>query len=94
MLVAVAVVGVSLWGALETEFVRSRVREKLAQTVRAELGLDASLGGLSFRLPFRVAAYSIRLNHPRHGLLVSARELLVVPSFLGLLSGELKLKRL
>lgn len=94
MLVAVAVVGVSLWGALETEFVRSRVRTKLAEAVRAELGLDASLGGLSFRLPFRVAAYSIRLNHPRHGLLVSARELLVVPSFFGLLSGELKLKRL
>lgn len=94
LLVAVAVVGVSLWGALETDFVRSRVRDKLAQAVRAELGLDASLGGLSFRLPFRVAAHSIRLNHPRHGLLVSARELVVVPSLLGLLKGELKLKRL
>ena len=94
LLAAVAVVGVAFWGALETEFVRARVREKLAQTVRAELGLDASLGGLSFRLPFRIAAYSVRLNHPRYGLLVSARELLIVPSFWGLLQGELKLKRL
>ncbi|MDB4977555.1 MAG: hypothetical protein JWN48_5896 [Myxococcaceae bacterium] len=94
LLLLVAVVGIAFWGALETDFVRSRVRDKLTQAVRAELGLDASLGGLSFRLPFRVAAYSIRLNHPRYGLLVSARELLVVPSFWGLLRGELKLKRL
>jgi translocation and assembly module TamB len=94
LLVAVVLVGVSLWSALESDFVRSRVRDKLAQAVRAELGLDASLGGLQFRLPFRIAAYSIRLNHPRHGLLVSARELQVVPSFWGLLAGELKLKRL
>jgi translocation and assembly module TamB len=87
-------VPVLLWAALESELVRSHVREKLTEAVRAELGLDASLGALSFRLPFRVAAYSIRLNHPRHGLLVSAKELLVVPSFWGLLQGELKLKRL
>ncbi|MDB4990347.1 MAG: hypothetical protein JWN04_5525, partial [Myxococcaceae bacterium] len=94
LLLAVVVVGVATWGALETDYVRSRVRDKVAQAVRAELGLDASLGGLSFRLPFRVAAYSIRLNHPRYGLLISARELLIVPSFWGLLRGELNFKRL
>ncbi|HEX5656342.1 MAG TPA: translocation/assembly module TamB domain-containing protein [Polyangiales bacterium] len=91
---ALAVVAVAFWGLLETEYVRAKVSEKLAQAVRQELGLDASLGGLSFRLPFRVAAYSIRLNHPRNGNLVSARELVVVPSLWGLLRGELKIKRL
>ena len=34
------------------------------------------------------------IAHPLHGPLVSAQELLVVPSFWGLLEGELKLKRL
>ncbi|HEY6882123.1 MAG TPA: hypothetical protein VI299_29035, partial [Polyangiales bacterium] len=94
LLAAFAILGVAIWALSETEYVRAKVSEKLAQAVRQELGLDANLGGLSFRLPFRVAAYSIRLNHPRHGLLVSARELVVVPSFWGLLHGELKLKRL
>ncbi|MET0287388.1 MAG: hypothetical protein ABW352_23080, partial [Polyangiales bacterium] len=94
LVAALAVVAVAFWALLETEYVRAKVSDKLAQAVRDELGLDASLGGLSFRLPFRVAAYSIRLNHPRHGNLVSARELVVVPSFWGLLRGELKLKRL
>jgi translocation and assembly module TamB len=94
LVAGVAVVAIAFWALLETEYVRARAGEKLAQAVRQELGLDASLGGLSFRLPFRVAAYSIRLNHPRNGLLVSARELVVVPSFWAALRGELKLKRL
>lgn len=92
--VLLAFVSVSLWGLLQAEPVREHARRELAEAVRAELGLDATLGSLEFRLPFRLAARSIRFDHPAHGLLVSARELLVVPSFWGLLQGELKLKRL
>ncbi len=94
LLGSLAVVAVALWAVLETEYVRAKVSQKLEQAVRRELGLDASLGGLSFRLPFRLVAYAIRLDHPRNGTLVQARELVVVPSFWGLMNGELKLKRL
>ncbi len=94
LLACVAVAGALSAGVFEAAAVRAHLRRELAEAVRAELGLEATLGGLSFRLPFRLVATSIRLNHPKHGLLVSARELLVVPSFWSLLRGELKLKRL
>ena len=94
LLALVAIVGVSSWGALQAPFVHAKVREKVAQAVRSELGLEASLGSLEFRLPFRIAAHSVRLTHARHGLLVASNELLIVPSFWALLRGELQLKRI
>lgn len=93
LLALIAIGSVSCWYALEAPYVRARIRDKVAQAVRAELGLEATLGSVEFRLPFRIAANTVRLSHARHGPLVAARELLIVPSFWGLVRGKLKLKR-
>ncbi len=82
------------WSALQHPRVRAQIKARIHHAIEQQLGLIAALGPVTVELPLRVVARSIRLTHPKQGLLVSATRVVIEPSWLELLRGRVEIARL
>ncbi len=82
------------WSALQHPRVRAHIHARMADAIHEQFGLDAKLGPISFELPFRVVAQTIRVSHPRKGLLATASRVTIEPALWSLLRGRVEIARL
>jgi len=82
------------WSALQHPRVRAEIKARISVAIEKQLGLTAELGPVTIELPLRVVAHSIRLAHPKQGLLVSATRVVIEPAWLDLLRGRVEIARL
>lgn len=72
---------------------RARLQELASNTIRRELGLDATIGSVQLQLvPFSLVARDISLDDPVYGRTAEADELRIQPSFRTLLHGGLDIQ--
>ncbi len=82
------------WSALQDPRVRAHIHARVAGAIHEQLGLHAELGPISLELPFRVVGQTIRVTHPKNGLLATATRVIIEPAIWPLLRGRVQISRL
>ena len=94
VILAIFAIGIPVSTALtiRSSGAHTRLRELLVETIRAELGLEASLGRVQLQLaPFAIVARDISLRDPVYGRVADAARIAVRPSLGALLRGQVDL---
>ncbi len=98
LLAAVALIFLALTSAYvfsQTHWGRQRLKEVAIETIKSELGLDATFADMQVGVfPPRIQAFGITLDDPEHGSFASADELEIRPSLWAVFMGGVDLDRI